>query len=60
MNADARGKVEGSIERSAESTSSEDARLPYEAPRVLIKRSVARATLLTAPGPSGSMLTTSG
>jgi hypothetical protein len=37
-----------------------DRRKAYEAPRVVIKRSVANATLLTAPGPSGSTLTASG
>lgn len=37
-----------------------DPRRPYEAPRLLKKRSVARATLFTAVGPMGSMLTSSG
>jgi hypothetical protein len=37
-----------------------DPRKPYEAPRLLKKRSVARATLFTAVGPMGSMLTSSG
>ena len=40
-----------------------DSRKPYEAPRVLLKRSVAHATLATPPnatGPSGSMLTSTG
>jgi hypothetical protein len=36
----------------------EDGRKPYEAPRLLKKRSVARATLVTAA--MGSMLTASG
>jgi hypothetical protein len=38
----------------------EDTRKAYEAPRVLIKRSVAKATLVTAPGPTGGTLTASG
>ena len=40
-----------------------DARKAYEAPKVLIKRSVAHATLATVPnsvGPQGTMLTSSG
>jgi hypothetical protein len=37
-----------------------DARRPYEAPRVVIKRSVASATLLHVTGPHGSMLFTMG
>jgi hypothetical protein len=40
--------------------SSADARRPYEAPRVLLKRSVAAATLLTSHGPMSSGLTASG
>ena len=39
---------------------SEDARKPYEAPRLVKKRSVARATLLTAMGPTMSGLTMTG
>lgn len=38
----------------------EDTRKPYEAPRLVKKRSVARATLLTAMGPSMSGLTMMG
>ena len=38
-------------------TSPDDPRKPYEAPRLLKKRSVARATLFTAVGPSMTMLT---
>ena len=38
----------------------EDARRPYEPPRLLKKRSVARATLFTARGVMMSGLTTSG
>jgi hypothetical protein len=38
----------------------EDARLPYEAPRLLKKRSVAQATLFTSVGTKNSMLTTQG
>ena len=44
-------------------TDSQDLRKNYEAPRVLLKRSVAHAILATVPsatGPSGSMLTSSG
>lgn len=41
-------------------TPAEDARKPYEAPRLLKKRSIARATLFTAPATKTSMLTTSG
>ena len=40
--------------------SSEDLRRPYEAPRLVKKRSVSRATLLTAMGPSMSGLTMTG
>jgi hypothetical protein len=38
----------------------EDSRKPYEAPRLLKKRSVARATLFTAHGVMSSGLTTMG
>lgn len=38
----------------------DDARKPYEAPRLLKKRSVARATLFTAKGVMSSGLTTMG
>lgn len=38
----------------------EDTRKPYEAPRLLKKRSVARATLFTAVGAMGMTLTMSG
>lgn len=38
----------------------EDLRKPYEAPRLLKKRSVARATLVTAMGPMASGLTMTG
>jgi hypothetical protein len=38
----------------------EDTRKPYEAPRLLKKRSVARATLFTAMGVMASGLTTMG
>ena len=37
-----------------------DPRKPYEPPRLLKKRSVARATLFTAMGPAMSGLTTMG
>jgi hypothetical protein len=43
-----------------EPTAAGDSRKPYEAPRVLVKRSVAQATLLTATGPMSSTLTASG
>lgn len=39
---------------------SEDARKPYEAPRLVKKRSVSRATLVTAMGPMASGLTMTG
>ena len=39
---------------------SEDTRKPYEAPRLVKKRSVSRATLLTAMGPMSSGLTMTG
>jgi hypothetical protein len=39
---------------------SEDPRLPYEAPRLVKKRSVSRATLVTAMGPTMSGLTMTG
>ena len=39
---------------------SDDTRKPYEAPRLVKKRSVARATLLTAMGPTMSGLTMTG
>lgn len=38
----------------------EDTRKPYEAPRLMKKRSVAQATLLTAMGPASSGLTMMG
>ena len=38
----------------------EDTRKPYEAPKLLKKRSVARATLVTAMGPTTSGLTMMG
>ena len=38
----------------------EDPRKPYEPPRLLKKRSVARATLFTAMGPTMSGLTMTG
>ena len=41
-------------------TATEDARKPYEAPKLLKKRSVARATLITASGPASSGLTMMG
>lgn len=41
-------------------TEVEDPRLPYEAPRLLKKRSVARATLFTAMGPTTMAITTMG
>jgi hypothetical protein len=43
-----------------EATPPEDTRKPYEAPRLLKKRSVARATLFTAMGVMASGLTTMG
>jgi hypothetical protein len=39
---------------------SEDLRKPYEAPRLVKKRSVSRATLVTAMGPTMSGLTMTG
>lgn len=42
------------------SPAAEDARLPYEAPRLLKKRSVARATLFTAMGPTTTAITMMG
>ncbi len=42
---------------------SAETRKAYEAPKVLLKRSVAHATLATVPnatGPAGSMLTSTG
>lgn len=39
---------------------SADTRKPYEAPRLVKKRSVARATLLTVMGPTMSGLTMTG
>lgn len=41
-------------------SATEDPRRPYEAPRLLKKRSVARATLVTAMGPMASGLTMTG
>lgn len=38
----------------------DDGRKPYEAPRLLKKRSVAQATLFTAKGPVSTGLTTMG
>jgi hypothetical protein len=38
----------------------EDTRQPYEAPRLLKKRSLARATLFTAVGATGMTLTAMG
>ena len=40
--------------------SEDDPRRPYEAPRVLIKRSVAAATLLTVHSPSSTGIVSSG
>jgi hypothetical protein len=50
-------------EQSSEVTSTpavEDPRKPYEPPRLLKKRSVARATLFTVMGPTMSGLTMTG
>lgn len=44
----------------AERAEIEDSRLPYEPPRLLKKRSVARATLFTAMGVTMSGLTMTG
>lgn len=44
----------------ADPSTPEDTRKPYEAPRLLKKRSVARATLFTAMGVMASGLTTMG
>lgn len=41
-------------------TTAEDPRLPYEAPKVIKKRAVVKATLLTAMGPTMTGLTTMG
>ena len=43
-----------------DAASSEDTRKAYEAPRLVKKRSVSRATLLTAMGPMASGLTMTG
>jgi hypothetical protein len=43
-----------------QATPPEDTRKPYEPPRLLKKRSVARATLFTAMGVMASGLTTMG
>jgi hypothetical protein len=42
------------------SQAGEDARKPYEPPRITKRRSVAHATLYTAMGPGGMSLTMSG
>jgi hypothetical protein len=47
-------------EQQARVPTSDDPRKPYEPPRLLKKRSVARATLFTAMGPMASGLTTMG
>ncbi len=52
--------VPGQDEGPANSPPAADPRKPYEAPRLLKKRSVARATLFTAMGPTASMLTGNG
>jgi hypothetical protein len=39
----------------ASQTPESDPRKPYEAPKLLKKRSVARATLFTAVGPMGTL-----
>lgn len=44
----------------AAATAPADPRKPYEPPRVLKKRSVARATLFTAMGPTSMALTAMG
>lgn len=44
----------------APSSAQEDTREPYEPPRLLKKRSVARATLFTSMGPTMSGLTMTG
>ena len=41
-------------------TATEDTRKPYEAPKLMKKRSVSRATLVTAMGPTMSGLTMTG
>ncbi len=46
--------------QSASSSALEDTREPYEPPRLLKKRSVARATLFTSMGPTMSGLTMTG
>jgi hypothetical protein len=51
---------EQSTQHEAAAPLPEDRRKPYEAPRLLKKRSVARATLFTATGPMASGLTTMG
>jgi hypothetical protein len=56
-----RGQCERSEEAAAlAAIAGEDSRLPYEPPRLTKKRSVARATLLTAMGPTMTGLTMMG
>jgi hypothetical protein len=52
---------ERSEERAAEAlAASDDRRMPYEPPKLLKKRSIARATLFTAMGPAMTGLTMAG
>ena len=49
-----------SKEAAGPGVSAADGRMPYEAPKIVKKRSVARATLFTATGPTMTGLTMMG
>ncbi len=57
---DSENRIDGQEQAHPIAAASEDRRLPYEAPRLVKKRSVSRATLVTAMGPTMSGLTMTG
>jgi hypothetical protein len=57
---ESREQSEQSEQRAGQGDAGEDGRLPYEPPRLTKKRSVARATLFTAMGPTMTGLTMMG
>jgi hypothetical protein len=58
--ADSNDQTERANESRIEALAAEDPRKPYEAPKLLKKRSVARATLFTVQGATMTGLTTMG
>jgi hypothetical protein len=57
---DSENRIDGQEQAHPVVAAGEDRRLPYEAPRLVKKRSVSRATLVTAMGPMASGLTMTG